>query len=152
MLCAPRAARIVRVIRKSNSYIAYADGSCIGNPGPGGWGVVLIAPDGTERELNGHAAATTNNRMEIAAAVEALRDIPAGAEVTIRSDSQYVVRTINDGWKRKMNADCWADLDSEIARHRVTFEWVRGHNGDVMNDRADRLAVMGAKRKLVGDG
>ncbi len=96
-------------------YLAYADGSCIGNPGPGGWGVVLIMPDGEHRELNGYAASTTNNRMEIEAAVRALREIPEGAEVVVRSDSQYVVRTINDGWKRRKNFDSWDALDLEIA-------------------------------------
>lgn len=132
----------------SNRYIAYADGSCLGNPGPGGWGVVLISPDGARRELNGHADATTNNRMEIEAAVRALREIPDGAPAIIRSDSLYLVNTINKGWKRNANADSWSALEREIARRPVAFEWVRGHNGDPLNDRADELAVMGAKGRM----
>lgn len=121
-------------------YIAYADGSCIGNPGPGGWGVVIIAPDGIETELSGHADATTNNRMEIAAAIEALRAIPEGERVIVRSDSQYIVKTMNDGWRRRENLDLWPALDNETRRHRTAFEWVRGHASDPLNERADELA------------
>jgi ribonuclease HI len=124
--------------------LAYADGSCLGNPGPGGWGVVIIEGDGTG-EYSGGNPHTTNNRMEIAAVIEALRRLPAGARVLVRSDSQYVVNTINSGWKRNANTDLWKELDAEIARRKVKFEWVRGHAGEALNDRADRLALEAAK-------
>ncbi len=124
--------------------LVYADGSCLGNPGPGGWGVVIIGRDGT-REYSGGDPQTTNNRMEITAAIEGLRRLPAGARVLLRSDSQYLVNTINSRWKRNANTDLWKELDAEIARRKVRFEWVRGHAGDALNDRADRLALEAAK-------
>jgi ribonuclease HI len=130
-------------------YFIYADGSCIGNPGHGGWGAVIIAPDGSRRELNGHAPATTNNRMEITAAIQALRATEPGSTIILRSDSQYVINTMTKGWKRKMNQDLWPLLDAEAARRNVSFEWVRGHDGDELNHRADRLAVMGSNRQLL---
>ncbi len=122
----------------------YADGSCLGNPGPGGWGVVIVDSDGT-REYSGGDPETTNNRMEITAAIEALRRVAAGSEVLVRSDSQYVVNTINSRWKRNANTDLWRQLDEEIARRKVRFQWVRGHAGDALNERADRLALEEAK-------
>jgi ribonuclease HI len=127
-------------VSATKPYLAYADGSCVGNPGPGGWGVVIVAPDGEETELSGHADSTTNNRMEITAAIEALRAIPEHTRVIVRSDSQYVVKTMNDGWRRRENLDLWPLLDTETRRHRVTFEWVRGHASDPLNERADTLA------------
>jgi len=121
--------------------VVYADGSCIGNPGPGGWGVVIVASDGTEAELCGWESRTTNNRMEITAVIEALRHLEAGSDVILRTDSQYVVKTMNDGWRRRENRDLWSELDAAVARHRrVAFEWVRGHAGDALNERADGLA------------
>jgi ribonuclease HI len=120
--------------------VAYADGSCIGNPGPGGWGVLILDPDGSERELSGGDPSTTNNRMEITAAIEALRAVASGVEMTIRSDSQYVVKTMTLGWKRRENVDLWQQLDAEAAQRKVNFEWVRGHAGDPHNERADELA------------
>jgi len=83
--------------------------------------------------------------MEMTAAIEALRRLPAGARVLLRSDSQYLVNTINHHWKRNANTDLWNELDAELARHRARFEWVRGHAGDALNDRADRLALQEAK-------
>ncbi len=124
--------------------LVYADGSCLGNPGPGGWGVVIVGPEG-KREYSGSDPRTTNNRMEMTAAIEGLRQLPAGARVLLRSDSQYLVKSINFGWKRNANVDLWSDLDEEIARRRVRFEWVRGHAGDRLNERADRLALEAAK-------
>lgn len=120
--------------------IAYADGSCLGNPGPGGWGVVIINADGSTRVLSGTNPATTNNRMEITAAIEALRAFPPGAEVTVRTDSQYVVKTMTVGWKRRENLDLWRELDAEAAHRLVRWEWVRGHADDIHNNRADELA------------
>jgi len=124
--------------------LVYADGSCLGNPGPGGWGVVIIGRDGT-REYSGGDPRTTNNRMELTAAIEALRRLSAGAMVLLRSDSQYLVNSINLRWKRNANTDLWKELDAEIARRTVRFEWVRGHAGNALNDRADRLALQAAK-------
>ena len=124
----------------SKQLIAYADGSCLGNPGPGGWGVVLVGDDGSRREFSGAAVATTNNRMEITAAIEALRRLPSGSQVTIRTDSQYLVKTMTLGWKRRENLDLWKVLDAEVAQRKVHWEWVRGHSGDTFNERADELA------------
>lgn len=129
----------------SPPWVAYADGSCIGNPGPGGWGALVIDPDGTTREYAGADPSTTNNRMEITAAIEALRAMPAGAEVKLHSDSQYVVKTMTLGWKRRENLDLWRLLDHEALRRRVRWEWVRGHNGDPLNERVDELARSAAE-------
>ena len=133
-------------------YLVYGDGSCIGNPGPGGWGVVVHDPDGIVREFNGHEPQTTNNRMELTAAIKGLRATPPESHVLLRSDSQYVVKTVTDGWKRKANQDLWPMLDAEIDARTVRFEWVRGHDTDPINNRADQLALMGAQGKLVADG
>ncbi len=130
-------------------FLVYADGSCIGNPGPGGWGVVVVRPDGTESEYHGANPATTNNQMEIAAAIEGLRHTDPGSRVLLRSDSQYVINTMTLNWKRKKNHELWAALDMESARRRVTFEWVRGHNSDPLNERADRLANIGSRHGVV---
>jgi ribonuclease HI len=124
----------------STAMLAYADGSCLGNPGPGGWGVVIVNPDGSTRTLSGANPATTNNRMEMTAAIEALRFSPPGAEVTIRTDSQYVVKTMTLGWKRRENLDLWRQLDDEAEQRRVRWEWVRGHAGDTHNEQADEIA------------
>jgi ribonuclease HI len=133
-------------------YLVYADGSCIGNPGPGGWGVVLRDPDGNVTELNGHDDSTTNNRMEITAAIEGLRAIERGAQVILRSDSEYVVKSMTLNWKRNKNIDLWQLLDAETGVRRVRFEWVRGHGSDPTNNRADELALMGSNGQLVADG
>jgi ribonuclease HI len=135
----------------AKSLLAYADGSCIGNPGPGGWGAVICKPDGAREELSGGEPATTNNRMELTAAIETLRAIARGASVVLRSDSQYVVKGINENRKRKANGDLWDQLDAEIAERRVTFEWVRGHADDPLNRRADELAHAQAERIARGD-
>jgi ribonuclease HI len=134
------------------NYLVYGDGSCIGNPGRGGWGVVLRDPDGGVLEFNGHDPSTTNNRMELTAAIEGLRQTPPESHVVLRSDSQYVVKTITDGWKRKANQDLWRMLDAELDARTVRFEWVRGHDTDPINNRADELALMGAQGKLLADG
>jgi ribonuclease HI len=135
------------------NYLVYADGSCLKNPdGPGGWGVVVCDPDDNERESNGHAASTTNNRMELTAAIEGLRATEPGCHAVLRSDSQYVVNTMNLNWRRKANLDLWKLLDAETDARTVRFEWVRGHGVDPLNNRADELALMGAKGKLVVDG
>jgi ribonuclease HI len=140
------------VALKSREYLVYADGSCLGNPGPGGWGVVVRDPDGVVKEDNGYDSSTTNNRMELMAAIEGLRMTPSGAEVILRSDSQYVVNSMTLHWKRNKNQDLWQLLDAEVAARQVRFEWVRGHGSDATNNRADELALMGAKDKLLADG
>jgi ribonuclease HI len=101
---------------------------------------VLIGNDGFRLEFSGAAASTTNNRMEITAAIEALRRLPAGLEVTVRTDSQYLVNTMTLGWKRRENLDLWKKLDSETAQRKVCWQWVRGHSGNTFNERADELA------------
>jgi ribonuclease HI len=137
---------------RDDCYLAYADGACRGNPGPGGWGAVVIAPDGTCEELNGAASATTNNKMELTAAIEALRRVPRGAAVALRSDSQYLVNTMNRNWKRNANRDLWEQLDVEAELREVSFEWVRGHAGDELNERADRLANLAIDGAVVRRG
>jgi ribonuclease HI len=135
---------------KQPALIAYADGSCLGNPGPGGWGVVLVGSNGSRLEFSGAAASTTNNRMEITAAIEALRKLPSGVDVIIRTDSQYLVNTMTRGWKRRENLDLWKILDAEVAQRKVHWEWVRGHSGDTFNERADKLARNAALGKPQG--
>jgi ribonuclease HI len=111
--------------------------------------VIIIAADGARREMNGHEPATTNNRMEMTAVLEALRATAPGSRIVLRSDSQYVINTMTKGWKRNKNHDLWKVLDDAAAARQVTFEWVRGHASDELNHRADELAVMGSKRRLV---
>ncbi|MBM3935439.1 MAG: cyclic pyranopterin monophosphate synthase MoaC [SAR202 cluster bacterium] len=118
----------------------YTDGSCEGNPGPGGWGVVILE-NGHKRTLSGRAEHTTNNRMEITAVLKGLELLPVGAEVIIHSDSQYVINSMTKTWKRNVNADLWARLDEEVKKRKVTWRWVRGHNGDPYNEEADALAT-----------
>ena len=108
-----------------------------------------MGPGAKSREINGFDPSTTNNRMEITAALEGLRATTPGSSVVLRSDSQYVIYTLTKGWKRNKNHDLWKVLDAETAARRVRFEWVRGHDSDALNNRADELAVMGAKRQLV---
>lgn len=139
---------------------AYTDGACSGNPGPGGWGAILIARDGDnvlkERELNGGAAQTTNNQMELMAAIAALEALERSSAVTVVTDSSYVKDGITSwihGWKKRgwknaakkpvKNEDLWKRLDAAQARHRVTWEWVKGHAGHPENERADALARAG---------
>jgi ribonuclease HI len=130
----------------ARKYVIYADGACIGNPGAGGWGAVIAEPVSEYRELSGGPyPRTTNNRMEITAVIEGLRAVEVGSEVIVRTDSQYVVKTMTMGWKRNANPELWRDLDREVASRKVRFEWVRGHAGDKNNERADRLAASAAK-------
>ncbi|HCP81936.1 MAG TPA: ribonuclease HI [Octadecabacter sp.] len=138
---------------------AYTDGACSGNPGPGGWGAVLIARDGDtvvkERELKGGEAHTTNNRMELLAAINALETLSSASTLTVVTDSSYVKDGITKwiygwkakGWKKKggeiKNVDLWQRLDDARDRHDVTWEWVKGHAGHPENERADELARAG---------
>ncbi|MEL6206973.1 MAG: ribonuclease HI [Pseudomonadota bacterium] len=140
--------------------IAFTDGACSGNPGPGGWGVLLQARDGAEvvkeREIEGGEAATTNNRMELLAAITALESLTRPSRITIVTDSAYVKNGVTGwihGWKRNgwktaakkpvKNEDLWRRLDEAQARHDVTWEWVKGHAGHPENERADALARAG---------
>lgn len=130
----------------ARKFVIYADGACLGNPGPGGWGVVIAEPAELYRELSdGPFPATTNNKMEITAAIEGLRSIEQGADAIVRSDSEYVVKTMTLGWKRNANQELWRELDREAASRKVRFEWVRGHAGDKYNERADKLATSAAR-------
>ncbi|MBU2992597.1 ribonuclease HI [Octadecabacter sp. 1_MG-2023] len=138
---------------------AYTDGACSGNPGPGGWGAVLIARDGDtvvkERDLKGGEAHTTNNRMELLAAINALETLSNASKLTLVTDSSYVKDGITKwiygwkakGWKKKggeiKNIDLWQRLDEARNRHDVTWEWVKGHAGHPENERADELARAG---------
>jgi len=124
---------------KETHYV-YADGSCLGNPGPGGWAAVIVKPGGVSNTIYGGDPATTNNRMELTAAIEGLRIIPNHTRVVLRTDSQYVVKTMTLGWKRKQNVDLWEKLDHEAEQRDVRFEWVEGHAGDPLNEEADRNA------------
>ena len=140
--------------------IAYTDGACSGNPGPGGWGALTVAREGKqtlkERELCGGAPDTTNNRMELMAAISVLEALGKPSAITIVTDSSYVKGGVTawifnwqkNGWKtaaRKpvKNVDLWQRLDEAQARHRVTWEWVKGHAGHPENERADELARQG---------
>ena len=141
-------------------YLAYTDGACSGNPGPGGWGALLQAKEGNaivkERPLSGGEALTTNNRMELMAAINALEALGRPTEITIVTDSTYVKNGVTSwihGWKRNgwrtsakkpvKNDDLWKRLDEAQARHEVTWEWVKGHAGHPENERADELAREG---------
>lgn len=141
---------------------AYTDGACSGNPGPGGWGALLLARDGDtvlkERTLNGGAADTTNNRMELLAAISALEALERPSSITVVTDSAYVKGGITswlfswkrNGWKTSTkkpvkNEDLWRRLDDAAARHDVTWQWVKGHAGHPENERADELARAGMK-------
>lgn len=129
----------------------YTDGACTGNPGPGGWGAI-ITRDGEEVQLAGGEKQTTNNRMELTAALKALQGLDQAAKITIFTDSEYLKRGVTEwlaGWKARnwqrkdgklANVDLWQALDCEIQRHDITWQWVRGHAGNRMNERVDRLA------------
>jgi len=135
----------------------WTDGSCLGNPGPGGWGALLRYGD-TEKELYGGEAQTTNNRMEMTAAIKALGALKERSQVTLHTDSTYVKDGLTKwikGWKRNgwktaakkpvKNKDLWQALEVAVAQHDVTWIWVKGHAGDPGNEKADELAGLGAR-------
>jgi ribonuclease HI len=138
----------------------YTDGGCIGNPGPGGYGVVLLW-GGNRRELSGGVRFTTNNRMELLACIVGLQTLKVAGSVRVYSDSQYVVRAMSEGWaarwranrwrrsnrEKAENADLWARLLELCDKHEVEFVWVRGHAGLPMNERCDKLAMAAARGK-----
>ncbi len=136
----------------------FTDGACKGNPGPGGWGVLLRYGD-HEKRLFGGENPTTNNRMELTAAIEALKALKRGCEVTLTTDSQYVRKGVTEwvamwkrnGWKTSArkdvkNVDLWKALDEEVQRHHVHWHWVRGHSGHAENEIADELANLGVQQ------
>ena len=140
----------------------YTDGACKGNPGPGGWGV-LLKSGGTEKELFGGELITTNNRMELTAVIMALQALKRPCHVTLHADSQYVLKGITEwlaGWKAKgwktaakqpvKNVDLWQQLDALVAstEHKIDWRWVKGHDGDPGNERADELANRGVEQAL----
>ncbi|MCH8478973.1 MAG: ribonuclease HI [Wenzhouxiangella sp.] len=138
----------------------WPDGACLGNPGPGGWGV-LMRWNGHERELSGGEADTTNNRMELMAAIQALEALKRPMSVELTTDSQYVRKGMlewmanwkRNGWKTASkkpvkNAELWRRLDAACGRHQVRWHWVKGHSGHPENERADELASMAAKALL----
>lgn len=146
----------------SRRVTAYTDGSCLGNPGPGGWGVLLIWGE-NERELSGGEPETTNNRMELTAAIQALETLTRPVSVDLYTDSTYVRDGITKwihGWKRNgwktaakkpvKNAELWQRLDKALGQHQVEFHWVKGHAGHEQNERVDQLA-QAAAREIRGE-
>ena len=138
----------------------YADGACKGNPGPGGWGV-LLRTGGREKELHGGDAGTTNNRMELTAVIEGLSALKHRSRVRVYTDSQYVQKGISEwihGWKRRgwrtadrkpvKNEDLWRELDEVARAHDVEWHWVKGHAGHPENERADALANQGIPQEM----
>ena len=137
----------------------YTDGACKGNPGAGGWGAVLRY-NGHERELSGGEADTTNNKMELTAVIMALKALKEPCDVTLTTDSQYVCNAVNKGWiynwkknnwiksdkTQAKNIELWEELLPLLRRHKVSFVWVRGHNGHPENERCDKLATDEAKK------
>lgn len=138
----------------------YSDGACSGNPGPGGWGTILIYKDEYVKELSGGESLTTNNRMELTAVIKGLEALKEPCEVTIYSDSKYVVDAINQGWAKKWRANGWMRSKKEEAKnpelwerlltliqgHNVKFVWVKGHADNEYNNRCDILAVEQSKK------
>jgi ribonuclease HI len=142
--------------------VIHTDGACRGNPGPGGWGVLMVW-NGTQKELSGSEPATTNNRMELTAAIMGLAALKRATQVTVQTDSQYVIKGITEwlpawkarGWRtadRKpvKNQDLWERLDQVAGSHAIQWVWVKGHSGDHGNERVDTLANLAIDAMLAG--
>jgi ribonuclease HI len=128
------------------TYTIYTDGSCLKNPGgPGGDASVIFREGEMIQELSGGDAITTSNRMEIMAAIVGLRAVREPSVITLYSDSQYVIKTLTQGWKRMKDVDLWTRLDDAAKPHHLTRKWIRGHHGDPGHDRADELANRAAR-------
>jgi len=136
----------------TNKVVMYTDGACRGNPGPGGWGVILSYRD-QNKTLSGYEPQTTNNRMELTAAIEGLRALSRTCDIELNTDSKYVLQGISEwieswktnGWKTAAkkpvkNVDLWQLLDEQVKKHRIDWHWVKGHTGIEGNERADQLA------------
>lgn len=143
---------MIKTVTPLKSVVIFTDGACRGNPGPGGWGAILRYGD-VEKELSGAATHTTNNRMELMAAIAGLEALKTACQVTVTTDSRYVKDGITKwiggwrarGWKTASksavkNKDLWQRLDNALKPHQVEWQWVKGHDGHVENERADRLA------------
>lgn len=132
-----------------NKIEIYTDGSCLGNPGPGGWGAVLIHK-GKEKHISGNEPDTTNNRMEMMAIIKSLEFLHKhdlqGHDIFVYSDSSLIINTFNKGWKRKANTDLWAELERLTAWLNITWIWVKGHSTNKYNNIADELAVAAAEK------
>jgi ribonuclease HI len=143
-----------------NSVTIYTDGACTGNPGPGGYGAVIV--NGRQRqELSGGFRLTTNNRMELTDAIEALKSLKSSSSVKLYSDSKYLVDAMTLGWveqwksnrwrnsskQKALNSDLWKELLQQCSRHQVTFNWVQGHAGNRENERCDALSTAAARHK-----
>jgi ribonuclease HI len=153
---------------KQYTITIYTDGACSGNPGPGGYGIILLDDDGREKELSAGYKRTTNNRMELLAVIVALETLKFPCIVKLYSDSQYIINAINEKWldnwiarnwkkadkKPVLNQDLWKRLVPLLDMHTVTFIWTKGHAGDPMNERCDELAVEASHSKhlLVDEG
>ncbi|MBP7670878.1 ribonuclease HI [Candidatus Gracilibacteria bacterium] len=130
----------------------YTDGSCIGNPGPGGWAALIIDEENQETAISGHQPDTTNNRMEMQAIIEALKHLHAKHkdltkyQIDLYSDSNLIIQTLNQGWKKKANTDLWADIDRLRAWQNITWHWVKGHSTNKYNNIVDELAQKAARK------
>lgn len=140
--------------------VIYTDGACRGNPGPGGWGVLMRFQD-RHKTLRGFEAQTTNNRMELTAVIEGLRALRRSCDIELNTDSKYVMQGINEwieNWKRNgwktaakkpvKNSDLWRQLDSEVQRHDIEWRWIKGHSGNEGNEMADELANIAIDEEL----
>lgn len=144
--------------KKSSIVEIYTDGACLGNPGRGGWGAILLYNE-HQKKISGHEPDTTNNRMELKAVIESLRHLKKSAEAIVYTDSKYVLEGITKwifNWKKNSwrtadrkpvkNADLWQELDAEVAKHKIKWVWVKGHAGNHYNEIVDELAREAAEK------